>query len=659
MAGNNLNRAHPVLDYTTADAESIINDMIAHAQANFPDRWTSYHPGGIAVIQLHLQAYQFDLLTFYLNGLLNETFVSTALRRNNLMKIARGVEYRIPSAVPFVVDMVVVLNPVGTYPATIAAANTQFRNIKGSASFTPIADTLVPAYGAGTVVVAASQGQRVTSELLGTSNGSRDQAFKLSQIGLLDDTLEVTVGGVPWTEVFNIVNSDSADEHYMVLTNDRGETTILFGDGQYGKAPATSNQIRASYQYLNAETPAGAVSHNTITQFTSGSGVILSVNNPAPATGGGPPPTLREVRAAIPASQETKNGLLHERDVAAKAVQVAGVAKARASEDDILFRRISLAIAPTGGGVPTSSLKSAVSLALRPERSLGLRTVIVDPTYKNVKMDLLVHAKANIKRDALKAALTRALINEDKTGHFDFPQMNFAGRDSDNQDDLDVSVDRLNSIADSLASSGLGRLEVRSLTVVAEARRLSSTSGDGTVTGVTTPTNDHQRREYLIRFTSAFTFVVKERIIGVITELQNNTLYDDSAVFPSLLTLGFTRLIPNRATNDEVPVTGNTTTLVSTSPTSASLFELAEIGDSYVLERDLPVTGTVGVPYEVTNDGATILQFTVNAGSSPWNSGDALILDTFAPIQDIALRDDEIPQLLEGNLNIQVSGGVA
>lgn len=661
MAGQNLNRSFPVLDFTSADAASMIQDLTAHAQANFSDRWTSFHAGGIAVVQRDLQAYQFDMLMFYLNALLNETFSATALRRNNLIKIGRGYEYVVPSAVPYLVDVTCTLNPVGVYPATIAAATTSFRNTKGTATFTPVADVLVPSYPVGgTVVVAATQGERVTAELLATSTASRDQRYKLVRSGLIDGSLVVTVNGVPWTKVINIVNSDTTDEHYMILTNDRDETFVQFGDGQYGKVPPGGNQIRASYRVLGESQLAGAVSRDTVTQFTTASGVISSVNNLTDATGGGPRPPLRQIRAAIPASLIAHNGLLHEVDVAAAARQVSGVAKARASEEDILFRRLALTIAPVGGGLPTSSLKSQVSTALRPNRSLGLRTIIRDPVYKNVKMELLVHAERNVNRDTLKALFRSACTTAEGTGAFDFDQVDFAGLDPDDEDNLQVSVDRLNSIADDLRSSGVKRLEVRTLTVMPEARRLSSTSGDGTVTGVATPTNDHLRREYLIRFNSALTYVVKERILGTVAEIQLHTLFDDRASLPSLVSEGYTRLIPDRTSNAEVPISGNTATLISTAPSSASLFELTEVGSEYVVERDVPITGTVGVPFEVlSQDGAVLLTFTVNVGASPWNSGDELVLDTFAPVQDIVLRADEIPQLLDTNLDIQVSGGVA
>ena len=661
MAGNDLNRSQPVLDYTTADAASIIADMSAHAQAQFADRWTSFHPGGIAVVQRDLQAYQFDLLMFYLNALLNETFSSTALRRNNLMKIARGEEYPIPSAVPYAVTMRCVLDPAGTYPATIQASDTVFRNITSTVVFTPIADTLVASYpGSGFVDIVASQGSRITAELLGTSNAARDQAFKLAQIGLLDGTLEVTVGGVPWTQVFNIVNSDASDEEYMVLLNDRGEVRIQFGDGQYGKVPPLSNQVRASYRVIGPSALPGAVARDTINQVTSGSGVILSASNPADATGGGPPPSVRQIRAAIPANRIAQNGLLRDVDVAAGAQQVPGVAKARAEEQDVLFRRTQLAIAPVGGGLPSASLKSLVSTTLREKRGIGFRIVIVDPVYKDVRMSLLVHAERNAKRDVVKAAVQQALINDSLSGFYDFDQVDFAGLDPDDEDNVQVSVDRLNEIADQLRSSGVKRLEVRELTVVPDARRLSATSGDGTVTGVVTPTNDHLRREYVIRFTSAFTFVVRERITGTVTELQTHTLYDDKANFENLLSEGFTRVIPDRSTSNEVPLVGNTQTLLSTDPTSTNLFELTEVGAVYAVERDVPGTGSVGVPYSAYNaQGAEVLAFTVNVGASAWTAGDTLVLDTFAPIQDVILRSDEIPRLLETNLDIQVSGGVA
>ena len=83
-----------------------------------------------------------------------------------------------------------------------------------------------------TNTIAVRQAETVRDEVLGGSNGRRDQVFRLASAPVLRDTLrlEIDEGSGPeiWTRVDDFFGSGPADLHYM-LNRTTGE--IRFGDG--------------------------------------------------------------------------------------------------------------------------------------------------------------------------------------------------------------------------------------------------------------------------------------------------------------------------------------------------------------------------------------------------------------------------------------------
>ena len=87
----------------------------------------------------------------------------------------------------------------------------------------------------------ARQAETVRDEVLGGSNGRRDQVFRLASAPVLRDTLRLEIdegdGFKPWTRVDDFFGSSPTDLHYM-LNRTTGE--IRFGDGRNGNIPVAN-----------------------------------------------------------------------------------------------------------------------------------------------------------------------------------------------------------------------------------------------------------------------------------------------------------------------------------------------------------------------------------------------------------------------------------
>jgi len=659
MAGNDLNRANPVIDYTSLDAESLTNDLIAYAKATHPDKWTDFNVGQLGRVFLDQHVYFGDLNSFYLNALINEAFLPTALRRQNILDHAKTADYTPDSAQPSTVDIVATLDAGGTYPFTIDKDSDKFSN-GGSDEviFMPVASQTVLAYGSGTVVIPCVEGDKQLNELLGVSDGSANQRFKLARKPMIDGTLEVRVNGIPWTQAAHAVDQAAADLEYLVETNDEDETYVVFGDGVNGAIPPSTQNIRADYKIGGGKR--SRLGNSTIETIVSADPTILSVTNPEATLGGGDRPTNDAIRRAAPASLNAHTGAINALDVADVALTTPGVAKAFAKPGNPLLRTHDLYIAPTGGGAPSSLLKVAVQNQLAPTAMLGMLIAVRDPVYKPFVARLTVHLAKGVQQSEILPFIQDYLSNVDETGVMQFPQVNFGGVDSEGEPLINVT--RLQREIKALDEQAIQRIEVTRLYVKAGSRSLRTNTGNGTVTVVGDTVNDMRRREYVLRFSNATTFSVLERIIGRVQEAQNDGIVDDSQDFEEeapggLVGAGFTILNPNRLQTTLFTVSSNDSTQVTT--TVGGVLSLAARGSEYYIQRTL-YTGLVLGANTITDGlGQTLVSFTVTAGTSPFVFGDEIIIDTYPPVGDLILRSDEIPTLDAGtDLEIRLAGGL-
>ena len=92
-----------------------------------------------------------------------------------------------------------------------------------------------------TNTISVLQAETAQFEVLGGSNGRRDQVFRLANVPVLKGSLQLEIdqGNGPelWTEVSDFFGSSPADLHYVL---DRTSGEIRFGDGLNGDIPVAN-----------------------------------------------------------------------------------------------------------------------------------------------------------------------------------------------------------------------------------------------------------------------------------------------------------------------------------------------------------------------------------------------------------------------------------
>jgi predicted phage baseplate assembly protein len=161
-------------------------------------------------------------------------------------------------------------------------------------------------------LVPASHAFVVEGELLGVSDGTPGQTFRLQNLPVLPrqpgETIEVEDGAggwEPWVEVRDF-GSSSPDDPHFVLDDVTG--TVEFGprvrtpsgdERQYGRVPPQGRRIRFS-RYRSGGGTAGNVGAGTLTVLKSSIPYVAEVTNFAPATGGQDPEDLEHAKLRAP-----------------------------------------------------------------------------------------------------------------------------------------------------------------------------------------------------------------------------------------------------------------------------------------------------------------------------------------------------------------------
>jgi predicted phage baseplate assembly protein len=189
----------------------------------------------------------------------------------------------------------------------------------------------------GNVVKATQGGAR--HETLGSGDGAQSlQSFTLKQPPLTfvaaptpegaQSTLRVYVDDVEWHESASLAWLDGRSRGFATLTDDSGNTTLTFGDGEHGaRLPSGVENVRAVYR--SGIGAGGNVRAGQITTLLARPLGVKEVVNPLRASGGADKESRDLGRENAPLSVMPLDRLVSVRDYEDLTRRFAGIAKAR------------------------------------------------------------------------------------------------------------------------------------------------------------------------------------------------------------------------------------------------------------------------------------------------------------------------------------------
>jgi predicted phage baseplate assembly protein len=273
----------------------------------------------------------------------------------------------------------------------------------------------------------AVQAETVQDEILGGSNGSPNQGFRLSSTPVLHDSLQLEVdqgsGFERWREVDDFF-AQPPDAQVFTLNRTTGE--VKFGDGRNGDIPAgnpdrrNTNIVARVYRYGGGRT--GNVAAHRLQELVSPvPGLDASqVTNWRAAVGGQDEESLNEAKKRAPQALKHRDRAVTSEDFEALAMQVANIRRARAlplTHPDFpgvaVPGVVTVVVVPdvpdspdglTPRPIPSEGTRRTVCAYMNQRRLLTTELYVIGPTYRELQVDAEVIVENNADLAEVKRA---------------------------------------------------------------------------------------------------------------------------------------------------------------------------------------------------------------------------------------------------------------
>lgn len=390
------------VDYTGKDFNTLLEGMLALAREHLTE-WTDQSPNDPGVVLLEAVAHAVDTQLYYVDRLLNESFLDTAVEDKSIVNLLRliGYELRPPKAASAALTLlfdkaatgtvVIPTNALFETSAKVTGTPIPFRYVRppltvnvGALSLTSPDKKVEYRTLTGLPVV---QVDAVVTETLGSSDASPGQRFRLAQKPLLQGSLHVFVdegaGPREYEVRESLLNSGPTDRHVAVRRDELDVAWVECGNSRFGVIPPRRrNNISANYLVgggAKGNVPAASI----LTAVTSFSSDLKKVTNPKEATGGSEREPIADAVVRAPRQFRSMGRAVTAADLENHALAF-GVGKARAKAAN--WNRIELYVAPAGGGYPTDTLKDDLAAYFETRRILTSLLEILDPKYVGVEV---------------------------------------------------------------------------------------------------------------------------------------------------------------------------------------------------------------------------------------------------------------------------------
>lgn len=319
----------------------------------------------------------------------------------------------------------------------------RFRITEESSGTEPAISTSVMDEGKQYVLGSFVQGKSQTDEQLGSSDGTANQRFEVSQKYFISNSMSVYVDDEQWSEVDNFLSSRPTDKHFRVILGEDDVAIVIFGDGVTGKVPPVGvGNIRAEYRWGANED--GNVGANSVDIDKSGLTYVSSLWNPRPASGwsiaqGATTDSLEEAKIEGPASLRIKDVAVGPQDVEDMTISFVDAdgsspfSRAKAFEGASGPKTVEVVVVTSGGGQATASQVESLqtyfngdsySHPVLPKRIVANQQVVVSNyTPKTINITATIYGTdivAESVRNALQAVFQPEALKDDGSWEWEF-----------------------------------------------------------------------------------------------------------------------------------------------------------------------------------------------------------------------------------------------
>lgn len=423
------------IGYLDRTAQQIKTSVLSRVTAVVPEM-TDHSASNIWIVTLDIFSGIAEMLGFYIDNAAQESFIVVAKRLTSVIKLSRGLDYRVRAASPERVDLIIVWNTIT--PAFTLALGFKITGINGII-YTTIADVQIPLHSTASAVPIS---QETSNNLSVLSDGTKNQKVSLGK-SYVDGSIQLTVEFIDFDEVQTFANSSPLDNVFIIEVLEDGNAYIVLGDGINGVLPVNGSSITGTYRTtLGAEGKVGAGGFDDTTIVLGAAlplGIsIVSANSNLNSSGGSGYEDIESVRTNAIRSIRTLQRMVTRSDHEYVLSSVPGVAQAKT--DFACGKMVNNYIVPDGGGIASSGLISAVQAVADDSKIVGLNEVVL--AAGQTRLVLVTNVTANKRKSLVdtKTQVDNALI---EFGQVSNQLINGAIRISD----IEALIDNLSNVS--------------------------------------------------------------------------------------------------------------------------------------------------------------------------------------------------------------------
>ena len=427
----------PFTKFSNLDFDQIKTSIKDYIRSNSDFTDFDYEGSNFSVL-IDTLAYNTYITAFNANMVVNESFLDSAVLRENVVSLARNIGYvprsrtaaRAQVTFPVAIDTTTYSTSSLTLQAGLVAVASSIEEtfvFSIPEDITTTVNNGVATFGTSDNPIALYQGTYIKQSF--TVDGSLDQRFILDNAFIDSSTIVVHVKGLSdpgvgkaYSLVDNIVGIDETSETYLIQEVQDQKYELLFGDGIFGKKPENGAVITVSYIISDGKEGNGPAN------FTYAATIKDSLNNIIPpsalptvttvsaARNGGEIESIDSVKYFAPRLYSAQHRAVTGRDYEAiiqniypntESVSVVGGEEL----DPPQFGTVLITIKPKNGDYVSDFDKQLILADLKNYSLAGINQKILDLKLLFVELDSFVYYDASkvSNVNALKTRITEGL----------------------------------------------------------------------------------------------------------------------------------------------------------------------------------------------------------------------------------------------------------
>ena len=401
MAANNA------LLVTDINFDTIKGNLQAYlsSQSEFEDY--DFESSGMQTI-IQLLAYNTYYNSIYTNFASNESFLDTALIRNNVVSRAKMLGFTPNSARGAKATLDVTVNPAGSPTSVVVPANTQFTSTVDGVSyiFQSINSTTFERSDSGTynTTMVIREGDPVQESYTVSSVSpasyllnNQDADTTSLRVRVQQSVSNTSLTVYTFADDITTVNGNSA-VYFLQETND-GAFEVLFGDNILSKKPSDGNIVKLNYNVVNGPTLNGTKTFNGPATLAGNSSYTISTTSRA--AGGANPQSIDSIKFNAPRNYSAQNRAVTAQDYKnillnnapdLQSISVWGGEK----NSPPIYGKVYIAAKPLGTNLLTDARKSELVELLDNRNVVTIEPVFVDAEYLYIVPTIDVRYNPNV-----------------------------------------------------------------------------------------------------------------------------------------------------------------------------------------------------------------------------------------------------------------------